>query len=228
VNNVTAIYPNGFLPQINVRSTDYSLTTGVRGRWANGRPTIKASYGRNRLDYRTQATLNATYGAASQTSFYDGAMIYDQWLGGMDASRAYKLGGTDLNVAWGVEVRREGYRIIAGEPASYNRGPLSSNTALTSGAQGFIGFQRNTVNVNRLSNAIYLDLEAKLPKILTLGAAVRGEALRDFGDIATGKLSARADLAKWLRCAAPPRRASARPRCNSSISPRPLRCSRTA
>jgi hypothetical protein len=32
--------------------------------------------------------LNSTYGAASQTSFYDGAMIYDQWLGGMDASRA--------------------------------------------------------------------------------------------------------------------------------------------
>jgi hypothetical protein len=56
-------------------------------------------------------------------------MIYDQWLGGIDASRAYKLGGTDLNVAWGVEVRREGYRIIAGEPASYNRGPHQQHRA---------------------------------------------------------------------------------------------------
>jgi hypothetical protein len=26
-------------------------------------------------------------------------MIYDQWLGGMDATRVYKLGATDLNVA---------------------------------------------------------------------------------------------------------------------------------
>jgi iron complex outermembrane receptor protein len=42
--------------------------------------------------------------------------------------------------------------------------------------------------VSRVSNAAYLDLEAKLPKVLTLGAAVRGEHYSDFGDIATGKV----------------------------------------
>jgi len=34
--------------------------------------------------------------------------------------------------------------------------------------------------------------------VLTLGAAVRGEHYSDFGDIATGKLSARADLTHWF------------------------------
>ncbi|WDF73916.1 TonB-dependent receptor plug domain-containing protein [Novosphingobium sp. KACC 22771] len=197
-NNVLAIYPNGFLPQIKVLSKDLTVTAGVRGQMGDWNATIKASYGRNRIDYRTQGSLNSTYGAASQTSFFDGAMIYDQALGGMDLAKLYKLGGTDLNVAWGVEVRREGYRIIAGEPASYNRAAGAPST-LTSGAQGFIGFQAgNALKTSRISNAVYLDLEAKLPSIFTLGAAVRGEHYSDFGDIATGKLSARADLAPWF------------------------------
>jgi iron complex outermembrane receptor protein len=197
-NNVTAIYPDGFLPLINARSGDLNVTLGARGNWGDWKATIKASYGRNRLDYRTLNSLNSTYGASSQTSFYDGALIYDQWLGGMDAAKLYKLGATDLNVAWGVEVRREGYRIIAGEPTSYNRATGSAST-LTAGAQGFIGFQpSNALKANRISNALYLDLEAKLPSILTLGAAVRGEHYSDFGDIATGKLSARADFARWF------------------------------
>ena len=202
-NNVLSIYPDGFLPQIKVLSKDLTVTAGVRGKMGDWNATIKASYGRNRLDYRTQGSLNSTYGAASQTSFYDGAMIYDQALGGMDLAKLYKLGGTDLNVAWGVEVRREGYRIIAGEPTSYNRGPVNNSpnggSVLTSGAQGFIGFQAgNALKTSRISNAVYLDLEAKLPSIFTLGAAVRGEHYSDFGDIATGKLSARADLADWF------------------------------
>jgi iron complex outermembrane receptor protein len=103
VNNVLSIYPNGFLPQIKVLSKDLTVTAGVRGQMGDWNATIKASYGRNRLDYRTQGSLNSTYGAASQTSFYDGAMIYDQALGGMDLAKLYKLGGTDLNVAWGVK-----------------------------------------------------------------------------------------------------------------------------
>ncbi|NOW46661.1 iron complex outermembrane receptor protein [Novosphingobium sp. SG751A] len=198
VNNVLAIYPDGFLPQIKVLSKDLTITAGVRGQMGEWNATIKASYGRNRLDYRTQNSLNSTYGAASQTSFYDGALIYDQALGGMDLSKLYKLGGTDLNVAWGVEVRREGYRIIAGEPTSYNRASGASSS-LTSGAQGFIGFQAgNALKASRISNAIYLDLEAKLPSIFTFGGAVRGEHYSDFGDIATGKFSARADLADWF------------------------------
>lgn len=198
VNNVTSVYPDGFLPLINVRSKDLTATTGLKGKWGEWDATIKLSYGRNRLDFRTLNSINSTLGAASPTNFYDGALIYDQWVGGIDASRAYDLGGTSLNVAWGVEGRREGYRINAGEEASYIRADGAS-TALTGGAQGFPGFQPgNALRVSRVSNAAYLDLEAKLPKVLTLGAAVRGEHYSDFGDIATGKVSARADFTRWF------------------------------
>lgn len=198
VNNVTAIYPDGFLPKINSRSKDLTITAGLRGQMGEWNSTIKFSYGRNKLDYHTQNSLNSTYGANSLTSFYSGGLTYDQFLGGMDLSRAFKLGGAEVNVAWGWEFRREGYGLTSGQPESYNRGPLGSNTALTSGAQGFIGLQADPTVHHRENAAAYLDLEAKLSDSFTLGGAVRGEHYSDFGDIATGKLSARWDVAPWI------------------------------
>ncbi|MBN8830573.1 MAG: TonB-dependent receptor [Sphingomonadales bacterium] len=199
VNNVASIYPDGFLPLINVRSKDLTTTGGIRGDIGDWATTIKLSYGRNRLDFRTEDSLNATYGAASPTNFYDGALIYDQVLGGMDLAKEYAIGGGTLNVAWGWEFRRERYEIKAGDAASYNRGPLGSNASLGSGAQGFPGFQpSNVIKQARENASLYLDLEAKLSEALTLGAAVRGEHYSDFGDVATGKLSARYDIAPWI------------------------------
>lgn len=199
-NNVASIYPDGFLPLINVRSKDLTVTGGLRGGsiddWAT---TVKISYGRNRLDFRTENSINGTYGAASPTSFYDGALIYDQLLGGIDLTKRYALGAGSLNVAWGVEFRRESYSIEAGDAASYNRGPLGANTALGSGAQGFPGFQpSNVIDEARENAAVYLDVEAKPNDSFSFGAAVRGEHYADFGDLATGKVSARVDLAPWI------------------------------
>jgi len=198
-NNVASIYPDGFLPLINVRSKDLTLTGGLRGDIGDWAATIKVSYGRNRLDFRTENSLNSTYGAASQTDFYDGALVYDQIIGGMDMAKEFALGSGSINVAWGWEFRRESYKIVAGEPASYDRGPLGANTALGSGAQGFPGFQpSNVIDQSRENAALYLDLEAKVSDALTLGAAVRGEHYADFGDVATGKVSARLDIAPWI------------------------------
>src|SRR5690606_15521137 len=118
------------------------------------------SYGRNRLDFRTQDTLNATYGADSRTDFYDGALIYDQWTAGADVNREYAVGGGTLNVALGAEYRREGYRILAGDADSYDRGPLGGNNSLAGGAQGFVGFSpANETETHRSNVSGYLDLE---------------------------------------------------------------------
>lgn len=198
-NNVASIYPDGFLPLINVRSKDLTVTGGLRGDIDGWATTIKISYGRNRLDFRTENSINSTYGAASPTSFYDGALIYGQILGGMDLAKELPIGDGNINVAWGWEFRRERYEIKAGDAASYNRGPLGANTALTSGAQGFVGFQpSNVIKKARENAAIYLDVEAEPIEALTLGAAVRGEHYADFGDVATGKVSARFDIAPWI------------------------------
>lgn len=198
-NNVAAIFPDGFLPLINVRSKDLTATGGVRGDIGDWSGTFKLSYGRNRLDFRTKNSLNSTYGADSQTSFDAGALIYDQFLTGMDVTRQVPLGGGNLNIAWGWEFRREGYQINAGEPASYDRGPLGDNAALGSGAQGFPGFQpSNAIDRHRENVAGYIDLEAHPTTNLTLGLAGRGEHYSDFGGVATGKISARYDLAPWI------------------------------
>jgi iron complex outermembrane receptor protein len=62
----------------------------------------------NKIDFWTNNSANYTYGAASQTSFYDGS-LYTQLVGGVDVDKKFDvLNG--LNVAWGVEARREATR----------------------------------------------------------------------------------------------------------------------
>jgi iron complex outermembrane receptor protein len=175
---------DAFLPKINTHSKDLTATGGLRGEIAGWKTDVNVSYGRNRIDYWTRDSANYTYGAASQTEFYDGAAIYDQWVAGVDFSKKFDV-FQSLNVAWGVEGRREGYQIKAGELASYDG----------SGAQGFPGFSyRNEVKEHRQSGSIYLDLEAQVTDKLLIGLAGRGEDYSDFGSTGTGKITARYDF----------------------------------
>ncbi|TPG54510.1 TonB-dependent receptor plug domain-containing protein [Sphingomonas glacialis] len=195
---LASLYPDGFTPLIAVESNDLTATGGIRGELSGWKVDFNVSYGRNQLNFETRNSGNATYGAASKTSFYDGKLTYDQLVGGIDVSREQPLGQGTINIAWGLEYRREGFRIGAGEPASYNRAPGASST-LGGGAQGFPGFQpSNVISKHRDNVSGYLDLEAKPIDQLTIGAAVRGESYSDFGETATGKLSARYDFAPWI------------------------------
>lgn len=195
-NNVPSIYPNGFLPKIAINSKDLSLAGGVKGEIVGWSADFSLVYGRNALDFRTEDSLNATYGAASPTSFDSGSLIYDQLVFGADFTRQFEVGlSGPLNFAWGLEARREGYKIEAGQPESWNRGPLGSNTALAGGAQGFVGFQpSNEVDEDRDAVALYADVEIPLTDKLTVEGALRVEDYSDFGDAQTGKLAARYDF----------------------------------
>lgn len=195
-NNVPSIYPNGFLPKIAINSQDLSLAGGVKGEIAGWSADFSLVYGRNALDFRTEDSLNATYGAASPTSFDSGSLIYDQLVFGADFTRQFEVGlSGPLNFAWGLEARREGYKIEAGQPESWNRGPLGANTALAGGAQGFVGFQpSNEVDEDRDAVALYADVEIPLTDKFTVEGALRVEDYSDFGDAQTGKLAARYDF----------------------------------
>ena len=200
-NNVPAIYPDGFLPKIAINSQDASAAAGLRGQIAGWDADFSLVYGRNALDFRTKDSLNATYSAASPTDFDSGSLIYDQLVLGADFRRAFEVGlsGGPLNFAWGVEGRWETYQIEAGQPESYNRGPLGSNTALAGGAQGFVGFQpSNEVDADRDNWAAYADVEIPLTDRLTVEGAVRIEDYSDFGDTQNGKLSARYEVSPNL------------------------------
>ena len=195
-NNVPAVYPNGFLPKIAINSRDLSLAGGVKGEIAGWNAEFSLVYGRNALDFRTEDSLNSTYGAASPTSFDSGSLIYDQLVFGADFTRQFEVGlSGPLNFAWGLEARREGSKIEAGQPESWNRGPLGGNTALAGGAQGFVGFQpSNEVDEDRNAVALYADVEIPLTDKFTVSGALRVEDYSDFGDAQTGKLAARYDF----------------------------------
>jgi len=191
-NNLTAIYPRGFLPKIYTDSRDTSFYGGAKGELAGFTVDFSAGYGKNELDYETRDSLNPTYGAASQTDFNSGGFSYDQTIFGIDASKPYEVGMAEpLNVAFGAGYREESYEIHPGEPASYNRGTFTG----TPGAQGFPGFTpQNAVSAKRHNYSAYVDLEGKLIEALSFGLAARYEDYSDFGDKVTGKVSARYDF----------------------------------
>jgi iron complex outermembrane receptor protein len=195
--NIIQIYPDGFLPLINPEVEDLSGAVGVT--WKLGEWDMDTSlvYGSNRMDFTIRDTLNRSIGPTSKTVFDAGGFKYEQAVFNFSGVRTYDVGlATPLNVAAGVEVRREGYEIFAGEPDSYRNGGVLLNGAPTpSGAQVFPGFRpANEVDKHRTSVGAYLDLEANLTEQLLMSAAVRAEHYSDFGETVTGKLALRYDV----------------------------------
>ena len=192
--NVPAIYPNGFLPLITTDIDDLAVGWGVRGKLGTWDTDVSLVYGSNEVTYGVEHSLNVSYGAASQTSFDAGSMKYNQLTFNAGVVRTFEVGNLPegVNVALGVEARREDYQIGAGEPASYNRGPIAGQPA---GAQGFPGFQpTNELDEDRDAYSAYADVEAKLTQKFLASIAVRGEDYSDFGSAVTGKLAARYDF----------------------------------
>jgi iron complex outermembrane receptor protein len=179
-NNVPAVYPGGFLPRIDTDIDDYNVQGGIRGELAGWKTDLGVSYGDNALDYYTVNSINASFGPASQHDFYAGSLEYDQFLVNLNVSRGFDVGLVrPLNVAGGLEYRREGFEIGAGEPASYTLGPDTTKAGV---AQGFPGFQpSNEVDVHRHNWSAYLDVEGQATEQLGFDAAVRYEDYSDFG-----------------------------------------------
>ena len=197
-SNAASIYPDGFLPLINSKSRDLNSAVGVKGEVGGWNLDLNVSYGRNKIEFRTRNSANFSFGADTPTDFYDGALVYDQWVAGLDVARSFDV-FQSLNVAFGVEGRREGYKIEAGELASYGYPTPEYAGGAAPGAQGFGGFSpRNEIERSRRNGSIYADVEAQVTDKLLLGIAGRAEKYSDFGSTVNGKLSARYDLADWL------------------------------
>jgi iron complex outermembrane receptor protein len=214
--NIPSIYPDGFLPKIAPDVTDYAATFGTR--WTLGSWDMDASlgYGLNDMEFTIVDTLNRSLGPTSKTVFDAGGYDYDQLVFNFSGVRGIEVSGlaSPLNVALGVEARRESYSITAGEPDSYRNGgvrlplgspgctsPTAADTAAggcptPSGAQVFPGFRpANVVDESRNAVGAYIDLEANLTEKLLASAALRVEDYSDFGSNVSGKLSGRYDFA---------------------------------
>jgi iron complex outermembrane receptor protein len=197
--NWPQIYPLGFLPVIEPTVVDASATAGLRGVHNGWNYDASAEYGHNSFAFTIGDTLNVSLGPRlppNKTQFDAGTLQLNQFVGNVDVSRAFAVGGLagPLNVAIGAEYRRENYQIHAGEPGSYDDGgvPDRFGGRAAVGAQVFPGFRpSNEVDASRHSTAAYLDVEGNVIGWLRLGGAGRVEHYSDFGSTLDGKLTAR-------------------------------------
>lgn len=185
------IFPNGFLPLEDSRSTDTSVVTGLRGELGGWRWDTSLNYGSNKFKLDLDNTINQTLGAASPTHFHAGSLQATESLFNVDVARdipvSYLSG--PLTLALGYEARHETYKIGAGEEASWTG----------TGSQGFAGFRPENAGKNsRTNQSLYLNLEADVTDKLSAGLAARHEHYSDFGDTTSAKASARYAFTKAL------------------------------
>ncbi len=201
VRNIPSIYPDGFLPLISPKVQDASLTGGVT--WSLGGWDMDTSlgYGKNKMQFQIENTLNRSIGPTSKTEFDSGGFSYDQLVFNLTGVRTLDVAGlsSPLNIAVGTEVRREGYELFAGEPDSYRYGGqvLANGTPAAPGAQVFPGFRpANAIDTHRTAAGAFVDLEANITPQLLASVAVRAEHYSDFGESLAGKLAGRYDFTK--------------------------------
>jgi iron complex outermembrane recepter protein len=182
-------FPFGFDPQEAINEVDFALTAGIKGTLSAWHWDLSSTYGGDRIDLYTLNSANAalfTASDASPTNFYDGKFKSTQWTTTLDFNRDVVIGALgSVNMAYGLESRRETYRIGAGTPASYVDG----------GAQSYPGFTPMDAGIQSRQNyAGYIDLAAGPIHGLSLDAAARHEHFSDFGNANVAKLSLRYDL----------------------------------
>jgi iron complex outermembrane recepter protein len=189
--NTLAIYPNGFLPKINSLIQDTSAALGVERQIGGWDIDLSINGGSNRMEFVIRNTLNRSLQAGSATSFNAGGFANDQVVLNASGVKGFKVGlASDLNVAIGLEARRDQYEIFAGEPDSYLIVP-----GFGGGSQGFAGFKPSSVvDTERDALGAYVDLEVNVTDALLISGAVRYENYSDFGNNVSGKISGRYDF----------------------------------
>ena len=222
--NIPQVYPDGFLPRIDNEAQDTSLAVGVRGE-VNDDWTFDVSLvnGRNKYDFDSQNTINASYGAeylvnnpgasdteiaanSGPTAGYSGGFRFDQTTFNVDFSGVVDIAANSpLYVSFGAEYRDENYEIVPGEEASYACGIANTSSSFASvidpatfadcGFQAYPGLRPDAaVDASRDSYAVYLDVEMNITDEWNVGGALRYEDFSDSGDDLVGKLSSRYEV----------------------------------
>ncbi|MGP1664435.1 MAG: TonB-dependent receptor plug domain-containing protein, partial [Rhodanobacter sp.] len=213
---IPELYPNGFLPTIATTIKDASLVVGYRtslgGHW-NG--DISLSRARDQIRFSESNSANVSWWyepkpgggiyADSPTHAGTGALALNETSFNLDVHGpiAWGIGNDVLNVATGLEWRKDSYIITPGDPVSYTYGRADDRNIpiygplgdiAQPGMQGFPGWSPNlAVNDGRHNLAVYGEADSQLTERLFVGVAARFEKYSDSGNTTTGKLSARFD-----------------------------------
>ena len=122
---------------------------------------------------------------SSPSSFYLGQYTISQWTNNADFTKSIDIGWqAPLNLALGLEYRKEAYSLGSGDAASrYDFGP-----------DGFPGYALADAGRHTRSNvAGYVDATVKPSPQWLLSVAGRAEHYSDFGNTFTAKLTSRYD-----------------------------------
>ncbi|MDQ3673837.1 MAG: TonB-dependent receptor [Gemmatimonadota bacterium] len=196
---VRDIYGDGFLPLIGSDIFDGSGALGVKGTTRGWGWDLSGLYGTNSFEFSVDNSLNASLGTASPTSFYAGAQRFNQLTTNLDVVRAFdRLLAFPVSVAFGLEARRDNYKLERGDPNSYAEGTVRILDGPNAGqpaapfAQVFPGFRPvDEADESRTNVGGYIDVESNLLPRLLLALAARAENYSDFGSTLDGKIATR-------------------------------------
>jgi iron complex outermembrane receptor protein len=189
-DRIPRIYPLGFNPEEQAKEKDFGITAGLKGKLADvWNWDLSTTYGKDDVEINTINSGNvALYNDTGDTptDFHAGDFISSQWTTTADLNRDFEVGlFSPLNIAVGVEHRRETYEIKPGDPASRYK----------EGAQSFPGFALTDAGSHdRDNNAVYVDFAASPIEKLQMDIAGRYEDFSDFGNTSIGKISGRYDF----------------------------------
>ncbi len=194
------VFPAGFTPQLKSDIQDYQFAGGLRGDLArNLTYDVAASWGRSRVAFDLDDTVNASMGPDSPTDFFLGREYQDDFVLSADLVYQLDLGLTEpVNIAFGAETRLLTYGVEQGDEASWKIGAGAAE-GLAVGANGMPGYGPGKAGEwDARSSAVYVDVELKPIEPLTLGVAVRYEDHDAFGGTTNYRLAARYALTTTL------------------------------
>ncbi|NNV56533.1 TonB-dependent receptor [Limnovirga soli] len=172
----------GYEPTFEGDLNDYNATVGIKNVNNGWKQDISITVGGNQQLYAVNNTLNRSLGTASPTSFKPGGFNFSNVIGNIDVSKSVT---DNFAIGFGTEVRKETYKIIAGDTASYSG----------EGANSFPGIRQENASINtRFNMGAYLDASWDLSKAFMVNGTVRGEKYSDFGSAFVWKLSSRLKL----------------------------------
>lgn len=173
----------GYEPSFEGDLTDYNATAGFKNETNGWKQDISITVGGNQQLYAVNTTVNRSLLKASPTAFKPGGFGFSNVVGNIDISKSVT---DNFAIGFGTEVRRETYKIIAGDTASYSK----------EGANSFPGIrEENSGTFSRYNAGAYFDASLNATKEWLIDATVRGEKYSDFGSAFVYRVSSRVKIA---------------------------------
>lgn len=163
---------------INVIGLEYDLGE-------NWTADISGTYGANSVFYTVNNSVNRDYLAdhgTSPTTFHPGGYRLQNAIGNLDVNGQLM---EDINMAMGLEYKKEYFYAYEGDKRSYYKG----------GSDSFAGVKpKEAGKWDRYNMAAYAQLDYDITDALLLGVAGRYEDFSDFGDNFSWKVNGRFKL----------------------------------